>query len=199
MIDGDDKDPALDDLLRHLGQVEIESGFEQRMLRGLVAKQSQPRTRRSFQLLWMVGSASAVSAAVLLAVFVLKPVSSERHREDHAMRGDVSPQSTSNDLRETTLPSPESHAPRVAQATKSLRRREVPLRTSIPAPASALTRQEMLLLQAARDANKDEIAMLDPEKRELLARKQDAEFERFLHSGERNEPDRTASDPKEND
>ena len=172
-----EQEQGIDKLLQALGSAEPPTGMQDRILQRLAQEDlaPAPQVNAGFRWPWLAGGL-AMAAVLLVAVL------SQRH----AAPVSVAPPPTVAHMAPQTTQAPQPPAPKPAAARHTAPQHAVspvPPRqelASFPAPEAPLTQQEKLLLHIAQHPGLDELALLNPEKRDEIAQMSAADFNQFF-------------------
>jgi hypothetical protein len=174
MNDFDRSNQELEKLLTHLGTVEVNLGFEDRIRHGVNARQEH---RRKQPQRWFLGVAAILAAAALCTTLWLhdKPQASAQPKVTRLATPlqQAAPTRVDSDVKPM-------HVVHLAHATKTPRQSLPTFEASFPAPPAPLTEQERLLVRLAHRGDPEELAMLDPNVRALDEAMSRAEFDKFF-------------------
>lgn len=180
-----DEEQGTDRLLEALGSAEPLVGMQDRILHRLTEQEraAVPHAAAGFGIWWpWLAGGVALAALGFSAAFVYHPAALTTVAVAHVTSPTPLPPQ-----REAPKPSLAPKPP-VARNSQPPRRAASDQRTlprpqelaSFPAPESPLTQQEKLLLGIARHPDPGDLALLNPEKREEIARISRADFNQFF-------------------
>lgn len=190
MMNPDEANDAIARVVQGLREAKAPEGMEQRILRAMQERASEPRVRAARPWIWSLGVAT-VAAAALIAVWVhrvprkqVDQIAVKRTIENivtpavtHKVAGETSPLVRPAARPKVKLAEKPSSAPVSNEDELAMSEMMAP---SQPAPPMPLTEQERLLLRAVHDHDPVELAMLEPEKRAAQFQKEKAEVKSFF-------------------